>query len=249
MRLKEWENMPPEMKNEDVKPYYDALKQKYISLIFKRLFDISVSLIMLIVLSPLFLILAIAVKADSPGTVFYRQLRVTSYGKTFRIYKFRTMVSNADKIGAQVTVNNDSRITRVGKIIRKCRLDEIGQLINVLNGTMTFVGVRPEVPKYVDHYTPEMYATLLLPAGVTSLTSIYYKDEDELLDGADDPDEVYIDEVLPGKMYYNLEGIKNFGFFSDIKIMFMTVLAVCGKEFVPKHTESEETRENYAVKM
>ncbi len=242
MLLKQWDKLPPEMKNEDVKPYYDILKKKYISLILKRLFDISVSLIMLIVLSPLFLILAIAVKADSPGTVFYRQLRITSYGKSFRIYKFRTMVSNADKIGAQVTVNNDSRITKVGKIIRKYRLDEIGQLINVLNGTMTFVGVRPEVPKYVNRYTPEMYATLLLPAGVTSLTSIYYKDEYKLLDGADNPDKVYTDKVLPEKMHYNLEGIKIFGFFSDIKIMIMTVLAVCGKNYTviePKEDKTE----------
>lgn len=177
MRMISWEKLPPQMQTEAVKPYYEILQKKQIGLIFKRLFDIVVSLIMLLILSPVFLILAIAIKLDTEGPVFYRQVRVTQYGKEFHIFKFRTMVNNADKIGSQVTVGGDSRITRVGKVIRECRLDEIGQLLNILGGSMTFVGTRPEVPKYVEKYTPEMWATLLLPAGVTSEASIRYKDE------------------------------------------------------------------------
>lgn len=228
MILKKWGDLPEQLRTDAVRPYYDILKKKRGSLILKRIFDIVVSALMLIIVSPVFLILAIAIKLDSPGPVFYRQERVTQYGKTFRIFKFRTMVSNADKIGTQVTVGNDSRITRVGKLIRKCRLDEVSQLIDIFRGTMTFVGTRPEVPKYVTAYTSEMMATLLLPAGVTSEASILYKDEADLLDSAEDVDKVYTEQVLPEKMRYNLDSIKNFGFFSDIATMFRTVLAVMG---------------------
>ena len=230
MLLKKFEDLAPEFQNEDVKKYYDVLKKKTFSLVLKRIFDIVVSMIMLVILSPVFLVLAIAIKLDSKGPVFYRQERITQFGKKFRIFKFRTMVANADKIGSLVTVNNDSRITKVGKFIRKCRLDEICQLIDVFRGTMTFVGARPEVKKYVDAYTDEMYATLLLPAGVTSLASIKYKDEEKLLSGAEDTDSTYINRILPDKMKYNLEYIEKFGFFYDIKLMFMTVFAVLKKE-------------------
>jgi len=233
MILKKWDELPENLRTEQVRPYYDALQRKQLSLVCKRVFDILVSAVMLLILSPVFLILAVAIKLDSPGHVFYRQVRVTRYGQTFQIFKFRSMVSNADKIGTQVTVGNDSRITRLGKLIRKCRLDELCQLIDVFRGTMSFVGTRPEVPKYVDSYTPEMMATLLMPAGVTSLASIMYKDEDELLVDADDVDQSYVQEVLPGKMYYNLKGIKEFSFWGDIKLMFMTVFAVLGKEYEP----------------
>lgn len=229
MRMISWEKLPPQMQTEAVKPYYEILQKKQISLIFKRLFDIVVSLIMLLILSPVFLILAIAIKLDTEGPVFYRQVRVTQYGKEFRIFKFRTMVNNADKIGSQVTVGGDSRITRVGKVIRECRLDEIGQLLNILGGSMTFVGTRPEVPKYVEKYTPEMWATLLLPAGVTSEASIRYKDEAALLDAAEDVDATYIQDVLPGKMKYNLRSIQEYSFFKDIETMFQTVFAVVEK--------------------
>ncbi len=231
MMLKKWDKLPEEFKNDDVKKYYDLLSKKRVSLLFKRIFDIVVSALMLIVLSPFFLILAVIIKIDSEGPVFYRQVRVTQYGKEFRIFKFRTMVQNADKLGTEVTVNNDSRVTRVGGFLRKFRIDELSQLIDVLRGTMTFVGVRPEVPKYVAHYTDEMMATLLLPAGITSKTSIYYKDESVLLDSAEDADKTYIETVLPQKMKYNLKGIEEFGFFSDIKVMFMTVAAMLGKEY------------------
>ena len=239
MKLVKWEKLPLEMQTDEVRKYYDILAKRKISLIMQRLFDIVCSLIMLIVLSPLFLILAIAIKIDSPGPVFYRQERITQYCKRFRIHKFRTMVQNADK-GSQVTINNDSRVTRVGKLIRKCRLDEISQLIDVLQGTMTFVGTRPEVPKYVEHYTQEMMATLLLPAGITSRASIYYKDEAELLDAAEDTDKVYIEKVLPGKLYYNLKSIKEHSFWKGvIGTMFMTVFAVLGKEYTPDKAGEE----------
>ncbi|MBR4931013.1 MAG: sugar transferase [Bacteroidaceae bacterium] len=230
MKIITWEQLPPEMQTEEVKKYYDILAKKKVSLFFKRAFDVVASLAMLIVFSPVFLILAIAIKLDSPGPVFYRQERVTQYGKRFRIHKFRTMVQNADK-GSQVTVNNDSRITRVGKMIRDFRLDEVAQLLDVISGAVTLVGVRPESPRYVAEYTDEMMATLLLPAGVTNLACIYYKDEAKLLDGVDDPDRVYVEEILPGKMYYNLKGMEQFSFWGDIKIMFMTVFAVLGKEY------------------
>lgn len=226
MRMISWEKLPPQMQTEAVKPYYEILQKKQIGLIFKRLFDIVVSLIMLLILSPVFLVLAIAIKLDTEGPVFYRQVRVTQYGKEFHIFKFRTMVNNADKIGSQVTVGGDSRITRVGKVIRECRLDEIGQLLNILGGSMTFVGTRPEVPKYVEKYTPEMWATLLLPAGVTSEASIRYKDEAALLDVAEDVDATYIQDVLPGKMKYNLLELKKFRLSHDFYIMWDTIVTV-----------------------
>ena len=224
--LKDWEQLPEKLQLAEVKPYYEVLKKKKLSLILKRIFDIIVSFIMLIILLPVFIFLGIAIKIDSKGPVFFRQERITQYGKTFKIFKFRTMVNNAEKLGTQVTVGNDARITKVGKFIRDCRLDEIAQLLNILTGDMTFVGTRPEVKKYVNHYTKEMMATLLLPAGVTSLASIYYKDEAKLLDKSNNPDKTYVEEVLPGKMKYNLQSIKEFNFFEDIKTMIKTVVAV-----------------------
>ena len=229
MILKKWEELPENLRTDAVRPYYDLLAKRRGSLALKRCFDVVVSAMILLVLAPVFLVLAIAIKLDSPGPVFYRQVRVTQYGREFRIFKFRSMVSDADKRVSLVTVSGDSRITRVGHFIRNCRLDELCQLIDIFRGTMTFVGTRPEVPKYVAAYTPEMMATLLLPAGVTSQASILYKDEAELLDAADDVDAVYIRDVLPGKMKYNLDALKNFSFFSDIATMFQTVFAVLGK--------------------
>lgn len=226
MQLKKWAQLPGYMKTSEVREYYNIIKKRRISLLLKRGFDIVVSFLMLIIFSPVMLIISIMIKADSHGPVFFRQKRVTQYGRTFRIYKFRTMVNHADRIGAQVTVSQDVRITRVGKMIRKLRIDEIPQLINILAGDMTFVGTRPEVQKYVDCYTKEMYATLLLPAGLTSRTSIQYKDEDSLLAGAEDVDQVYVTQVLPQKMTYNLDAIRNFSFWSDIRIMFATFIAV-----------------------
>lgn len=226
MILRSWDKLPEYMRNDKVRPYYELLKKRTGSLIMKRIFDIVMSLLLLMILSPVFLVVSIWIKLDSKGSVFFRQVRVTTYGKQFRIFKFRTMCENAEKKGSLVTVGNDSRITKVGEKIRHCRLDEIPQLLNVLAGDMTFVGTRPEVVKYVNAYSDEMYATLLLPAGITSVASIQYKDEDEILSKAEDPDDAYIHEVLPDKMKYNLASIENFSFWNEIKTMANTLKAV-----------------------
>ena len=231
MRLWNWEDLPAFMQCDEVKEYYDILAKKKGALGLKRVFDVIVAAILLVILAIPMLIIAIMIKADSPGTVFYRQERVTSYGKKFRIHKFRTMVSNADKIGAAVTIDKDVRITKVGSRLRNLRIDEIPQLIDVMTGDMSFVGTRPEATKYVKSYTNEMYATLLLPAGITSEASIRYKDEAALLNAADDVDKVYVEEVLPGKMKYNLQSIRSFSFIGEITTMFRTIFAVLGKEY------------------
>ena len=224
--LKKWEELPKYMRTEAVRPYYESLSRKKFSLWIKRVFDVTVASVMLVLLSPVLLVLAFLIAKDSKGGVFYRQERVTQYGRKFRIFKYRTMVANADKIGTQVTVQNDNRITKIGEKLRKCRLDELPQLFNIILGDMSFVGTRPESTHYVKCYTPEMYATLLLPAGVTSEASIHYKDEAELLDQADNVDEVYVKEVLPGKMKYNLEEIRKFSWWREIGTMVRTVVAV-----------------------
>lgn len=229
--LKKWDDLPDFMRTNEVKYYYEALNKKRISMFFKRVFDIVVGGILLIILAIPMGVIALIIKIDSVGPVFYRQERVTTYGKHFRIHKFRTMVNNADKMGTAVTVENDSRITKVGTKLREYRLDELPQVIDILSGNMSFVGTRPEVVKYVEKYKPEYMATLLLPAGITSEASIRYKDEAELLDIADDVDQVYVENVLPGKMKYNLESIRNFSFFGEIATMFRTLFAVLGKEY------------------
>ena len=228
MILRRWEDLPPEMRTPEVRKYYDILWKKRGSLVIKRGFDLVMASLLLVLLSPVFLVLAAAIKLDSRGPVFYRQVRVTQYGKRFRIHKFRSMVQGADR-GAQVTVDQDARVTKVGRFIRKYRLDEISQLIDILEGNMTFVGTRPEVPKYVAAYTPEMMATLLLPAGVTSEASIYYKDEAELLHDVQDIDTVYKTKILPQKMQYNLKSIEDFRLTNDIKTLAATILAVLGR--------------------
>lgn len=210
----------------EVSEYYEILSKRKKSLIVKRVFDLVISFILLIIAAAPMIVIAAAIAIDSPGGIFYRQERVTAYGKRFMIHKFRTMVVNADTIGTQVTARNDSRVTKIGKFLRKYRLDELPQLIDILIGDMSFVGTRPEVVKYVKAYTKEMRATLLLPAGVTSEASIRYKDEADLLSGAEDVDRIYIEKVLPGKMEYNLESIRRFGLFRELKTMIRTVIAV-----------------------
>ena len=241
MMLRKWEDLPPNMQTDEVRPYYDVLKKKRFSLFFKRVFDIFASLAMLLFLFPAFVVLGIAIKIDSKGPVFYRQVRVTQYGKQFRIFKFRSMVRDAEKTGTSVTLKEDVRVTRVGGFIRKYRFDEFSQLIDVLRGKMTLVGTRPEVQRYVDQYTPEMMATLLLPAGITSLTSIYYRDEAERLNAGRDPEGVYVNEVLPEKMHYNLKALREYGFWQDIKILFMTFFSLCGKEYKGDYQPKEDT--------
>lgn len=233
MELRPWRLLPDEMRTKEVRKYYNILIKHRMWLKVKRAFDVVVAGIMLAVLIIPMGIIAIAIRLDSPGPVFFRQARVTQYGKIFRIYKFRTMVDNASKLGAAVTIDNDSRITKVGAFLRKYRMDEFPQLFNILAGDMTLVGTRPEVPKYVKKYTKEMYATLLLPAGLTSRTSIAYKDEDKLLGEAVDEestDNIYINEVLPAKMRYNLESMKHFGVQADASVLWDTFTSVVGSE-------------------
>ncbi len=226
MRLIKWEYLPQELQNLEVKPYYNQLLKKKKSLLLKRLFDIFGSVILIIILLPVILIIGLVIKITSKGRIIYKQCRVTQYGRQFTIYKFRTMIEDADKIGSLVTHKKDTRITKVGTILRKYRLDELPQLVNIFLGDMTFVGARPEVLKYVEAYNDEMLATLLLPAGVTSETSIRFKDEDQLLDNVENIDEVYIREVLPQKMLFNLNYLKEFGLYKDIKIILTTIQEV-----------------------
>ncbi len=229
--LKKWEDLPEFMRTPEVRPYWESLDKKRGQLALKRAFDVTAGTALLALLSPPMAVIALMIKRDSEGPVFYRQERVTTYGRHFRIHKFRTMVSNADKIGTAVTVGNDSRITRVGAKLRGHRLDELPQLIDVIKGDMSFVGTRPEAVRYVEQYTPEYFATLLMPAGITSEASIRYKDEDKLLNGADDVDKVYVEDVLPGKMHWNLESVRNYSFPGDIATMFRTIAAVLGKDY------------------
>lgn len=228
--MKEWCNLPSSFQNKEIRGYYDRLKKKRMKLVMKRLFDIIVSFVLLIILFPILFALAIWIKLDSPGPIFYRQVRVTTYGKTFRIFKFRTMVQHADKMGSLVTQDNDPRISRVGHKLRNWRLDELPQVINILLGDMSFVGTRPEVPKYVAEYTDEMKATLLLPAGVTSLASVKYKNEaveiSRYLKEGYSADEAYVKFILPEKMVYNLAYLEQVGLLYDIKLMAQTALAV-----------------------
>ena len=231
LMLKKWEDLPDDLRVPEVRPYYDILRKRRFSLLVKRVFDVVCALIVLIALAIPMAVIALAIKLDSPGPVIFRQERVTKYGKTFRIHKFRTMVRDADRIGPEVTVGGDARVTRVGGKLRRLRLDETPQLFDVLAGNMSFVGTRPEAVKYVERYKPEWRATLLLPAGITSEASIRFKDEDALLDGADDVDSVYVGKVLPAKMEWNLESVRRFRFLREILTMFRTVLAVCGKEY------------------
>lgn len=229
--LRKWDDLPQFMKCDEVREYYDILSKKRVSLILKRAFDLVMASVMLVILCMPMAVIAVMIKCDSKGPVFYRQERITAYGRYFRIHKFRTMVVNADKIGTVVTVRGDNRITKVGAKLRDYRMDEFPQVFDVLSGNMSFVGTRPEAVKYVEKYKPEYLATLLLPAGITSEASIRYKDEAVLLHEADDVDRVYVEEVLPGKMKYNLGSIKKFSFIGEIATMFRTVFAVFGKEY------------------
>ena len=229
--LRRWEELPEFMKTPEVRSYWEKLNKKRFQLGLKRAFDLCAACGVLVVTAIPMVVIAVAIKLDSRGPVFYKQERVTTYGKKFRIHKFRTMVNNADKIGTAVTVGGDSRITRIGKRLRSLRLDELSQVLDVIEGTMSFVGTRPEVVKYVKAYKPEYFATLLMPAGITSEASIRYKDESKLINAADDVDKVYIEEVLPAKMVWNLESVRRFRFLREILTMFRTVAAVLGKDY------------------
>ncbi len=224
--MRKWEQLPETLRRDEVKPYYEHLRKHNVSLIIKRLMDFFLALILLVVLSPILFVIGVLVGVTSPGGVFFLQERVTTYGRRFRIVKFRTMVSDAEQRGSQVTSEGDSRITGIGKFLRKVRLDELPQLFNIIKGDMSIVGTRPEVPRYVKEYTPEMMATLLLPAGVTSKASIEYKDEDRLLAQGADVDKIYTEQVLPEKMKYNLQYLMEYSLGKDLLLMVQTVIAV-----------------------
>ncbi len=215
----------------EVKPYYDHLKSKEWQILLKRIFDFLLALILLILLAIPMLLIALWISLDSKGGPLYRQERVTTYGKYFSIHKFRTMVSGADKNGLLLTAKSDSRITKAGMLLRHFHLDEMPQLLDVLVGNMSFVGTRAEVPKYVEKYRPEYYATLLMPAGITSEATIRYKDEYKLLDAAKDYEQVYMEEILPIKMKWNLESIRRFRFLREILTIIRTILAILGKKY------------------
>ena len=229
--LRKWEQLPEVMRCAEVRPYWEILWKKRFQLILKRVFDFLLGLVLLVLLAIPMGIIALMIRIEDPGPVFYRQERVTTYGKKFRIHKFRTMVVNAEKIGTAVTVGDDPRITKVGKKLRSLRLDELPQVLDVLSGNMSFVGTRPEAVRYVEQYRPEYYATLLMPAGITSEASIRYKDEDLLLKAAADVDKVYVEQVLPAKMKWNLESVRRFRFLREWLTMGRTVLAVLGKDY------------------
>ncbi len=224
--MRAFEKLPQQFQCDEVRHYYEILSGKRGGLIAKRITDIILAVIMLAVLIIPIIVIAFAVKLTSKGPVLFRQVRVTKYAKRFKILKFRTMVENAEQVGSLVTSEGDSRVTKIGRFLRKYRLDELPQIFNVLSGNMSFVGTRPEVVSYVERYSPEYYATLLMPAGITSLAAIMYKDEEKLLDSEENVDETYINKVLPEKMKYNLLYTENFGFFSDIKLMLKTVKEV-----------------------
>jgi lipopolysaccharide/colanic/teichoic acid biosynthesis glycosyltransferase len=226
MKLRAWNELPEKMRTREVRRYYNILIRQTGWFKVKRMMDVAVSSVMLVFLAIPMAVIAVMIKLDSEGPVFFRQERVTQYGRIFKIYKFRTMVENAQQLGTQVTVAEDARITRVGKVLRRYRMDEFPQLFNILAGDMTLVGTRPEVIKYVKCYTPEMYATLLLPAGLTSRTSIAYKDEDKLLTDAKDADKMYVEEILPVKMKYNLESLRRFGVMEDATVLWNTFRSV-----------------------
>lgn len=229
--LYKWDDLPSFMRVDDVRPYWEILYRKRFQLVLKRVFDFCMAIFLLIVLALPMTVIAVMIKIEDAGPVFYRQERVTTYGKHFKIHKFRTMVVNAEKIGTVLTVHNDPRITKIGRLLRMVRLDEMPQLFDVIAGNMSFVGTRPEVAKYVERYKPEYYATLLMPAGITSEASFRYKDEEKLLNIADDVDDVYMNQVLPAKMVWNLESVRRFRFLREILTMFRTILAVLGKNY------------------
>lgn len=229
--LKKWQELPKKMRNDRVQEYYQIVAGKQSKIHFKRMMDVFLASILTVLFAPVMIVIAVVIKIDSRGPVFYRQERITRYGKLYRIFKFRTMVMDADQKGPLLTQSEDHRITKVGQKLRKLRLDELPQLFNVLRGDMSFVGTRPEVAKYVEQYTEEMMATLLLPAGITSNASIACKDEDTMIAQYQKKygttvDETYVQYLLPEKMKQNLEYLERFGAMEDMKIMIKTALTV-----------------------
>ena len=228
MKIIDFEQLPPQMRTEAVRKYHTILSGRKTSLVFKRIFDVLVSLVLLEVLSPAFLVLAVAIKLDSPGPVFFRQERVTQYGRRFRFHKFRTMVTGADK-GSQVTVNHDSRITRIGRVIRGCRLDEIPQIINILKGDMSVVGPRPERKVLADEIckdVPEFAYRLKVRGGLTGYAQIYGKYNTSPYD----------------KLRLDMMYMENYSLLLDIKLILLTIRILFSRDSTEGIDKAEETR-------
>jgi lipopolysaccharide/colanic/teichoic acid biosynthesis glycosyltransferase len=226
--LRNWADLPEQMRIAEVKPYYDILDRKRAALLIKRILDVLMAFVLIVVLALPMVLIGLLIKLDGSGPVFFRQERVTEYGKVFRIHKFRTMAVAKENTGNLITVGDDPRITNIGKTLRRMRLDELPQLIDVLQGNMSFVGTRPEALEYVSKYKPEYLATLLLPAGITSEASIRFKDEGELLKETDNVEKTYLEEILPDKMELNLKALREFSIVSDARTLVNTVWAVIG---------------------
>ena len=225
--MKKWEQLPPKFQNDSVKHYYDILKKRTASLIIKRIFDIILGLILTVIALPFMLIIAVWIKCDSKGKVFFLQRRVTTYGRVFHIFKFRTMVSNAEKLGTQVTVQNDSRVTKAGKFLRKCRLDELPQLFNVLKGDMSFIGPRPLLVKYLPLYSPEQMRRHEVRPGISGWAQVNGRNT------------ITFTKQFEYDVYY----VDHLSFWLDVKIFFMTILKVFKREGISE--EGQATRETF----
>ena len=227
---KRWDRLPEFMQIDEVRPYWESLDRKKKQIAIKRIADIVLAGGLIVPMSVPMAIISLLIKMDSDGPVFFRQERVTAYGKRFRIHKFRTMTADAEESGSSVTSGSDERITAIGAVLRKYKLDEIPQVLDVLRGDMSFVGTRPEVVRYVEKYELEYYATLLMPAGITSDASIRYMDEDVLLDSSDDVERCYIDKILPEKMRINLRSLSDFSLAADARTLLATIQAVVKRD-------------------
>jgi len=233
--LKDWEDLPDFLRQAEVRPYWESLRKKRGQLMVKRAGDILLAAVLLILLALPMAAIAVMIRLDSRGPVFFRQERVTACGKRFRIHKFRTMAADAEQTGTAVTAGEDPRVTKVGRELRRVRLDELPQLLDVLAGDMSFVGTRPEAVRYTECYRPEWNATLLTRAGITSECSILYRNEEKLLmeaakAGGTEVDRVYTEQVLPEKMKINLESLQDFSLGKDCRTLLRTAAAMLGKD-------------------
>ncbi len=224
------ENLPRRMQNKAVFRYAEILQRRRASLVWKRILEWLAAFLAFAATLPFFLLICLLVKCTSGGPVFFKQERIGQNGRPFYILKFRTMTADADRFGLQLTTRNDQRITRFGALLRSTNLDEMPQLLHVLSGKMSVVGTRPEVRRYVEQYTDEMMATLLLPPGMLSNASVKYKEENRLLSSEDDPERVYLKRILPDKMRFNLDYLPRAGVMEDLKIIGRSIACVFKKE-------------------
>lgn len=221
--LKKWDDLPPFMKCDEVRVYYNSLRRKRLQLLAKRGLDYAMAALLLVLFLIPMLLITVLVAMDSKGPVIFRQTRITSLGKHFVIHKFRTMYTNIQDPHS-LTARRDEGITRIGSFLRRTRLDELPQLYDILVGHMSFVGTRPEVPEFVACYSKEMFATMLLPAGITSTASIRFRDEAKYYNGMKENERkiIYTEQILPEKMKDNLNDILHFSILNDLKIIIRT---------------------------